>query len=66
MTKKLANITATIWTVSKGDINKDAWIVGRSSKKHRIHCTSETRGVIINDGREVHKNKAGHWCYQPR
>ena len=57
---KLKNVTAQIWIVDK-DGNK----TGKSYRKHQIYRSSQNRGVIINDGREVYRNKGGEWCYEP-
>lgn len=41
-------------------------ITGTSGKKHQIFLRNDTTGVVVNDGREIVKNKHGVWCYIPR
>jgi hypothetical protein len=58
---KFKNVRAQVWIVDH--TGKHA---GRGTKRHEIFRNSETRGVIINDGREVYRDKDGQWCYHPR
>lgn len=59
--KKLKNVTAQVHLV-----DKHGKYTGRGTKRHIIFRYSENHGVIINDGREVHKDKEGKWCYEPK
>jgi hypothetical protein len=49
-------------------VDKTGKIIGRGSKRHKIMVPPSNKnwGIVIDDGREVHKNKEGKWCYQPK
>lgn len=61
MAKPLKAVTAQIHLV-----NKNGEFTSKGTKRHKIFRFSETKGVVVNDGREVHRNKEGIWCYEPK
>ena len=58
---KLKNVTAQIWMV-----NRLGHKTAKGTKRHQIYRWSTDHGVIIDDGREVWRNKSGEWCYTPK